>query len=411
MATPPLADSPLAEVRAHSRLTILLLAMAQGLGMTGQSIIGTTTILVGTSLAWSPKLGTLPLALSFVATMLGTMPAALLMRAIGRRAGFMIGTVIAMVGAALCTWAIFEADFIMLCVGMFIIGIFAAFMQQYRFAAVEAAEDSFKPKAVSYVLAGGVVAGLIGPQLATSAAGMFEPILFAGSYLVMIALHLAAFFTLMFIKVPRLTAAERKSGGRPLSQIIRQPMFIVAAVGAAFGFGIMNLVMVSTPLAITAHDHALPVVGWVISAHIVAMFAPSFITGALIKKFGVLQVMAAGVALYAVCIAVNLSGTNVANFFGGLIALGLGWNFLFVGGTTLLTETYHPTERAKTQGFNDFLIFGTVATTALSSAILYDIFGWLSLNLAVIIPTALIGLALAWGIALKRRAARMAPAE
>jgi len=410
MSTTPLAAPSLAEVRAHSRITILLLAIVQGLGMTGQSIIGTTTILVGTSLAWSPKLGTVPLALSFVATMLSTMPAAMLMRRIGRRAGFMIGTVIAMIGAALCTWAIFRSDFILLCVGMFIIGIFAAFMQQYRFAAVEAAEESFKPKAVSFVLAGGVAAALIGPQLATFAADWFEPVLFAGSYLAMIGVHLVAFFTLMFIKVPRLTAAERKSGGRPLSQIIRQPMFIVAALGAALGFGIMNLVMVSTPLAITAHDHALPVVGWVISAHIFAMFAPSFFTGSLIKRFGVLQVMAVGVALYVICIAINLTGTNVANFFGGLITLGIGWNFLFVGGTTLLTETYTPAERAKTQGFNDFLIFGTVATTALSSAVLYQIFGWLSLNLAVIVPTAMIAMALLWGMALERRATT-APAE
>jgi len=390
--------------RASSRRNVLFLALCQALFMTATSAIVTTAALIGYSLSDDKALATLPLAMQFIAVMAVTIPASLLMKRIGRRSGFSIGLCIGLVGAGLAIVAIREADFVLFCLACLLIGIFNGFGQYYRFAAADTAEEAFKSRAISLVMAGGVIAS-VGPLLANYSKDLLPGDVFAGVYLLVGILYIASLITLRFVNIPLPNEEERRSGGRPLLQIMRQPLFIVAALGGVVGYMTMSMLMASTPLAMQDVGHNFFDTAQVIQWHVFAMFAPAFFTGHLIRRFGTLTVMFAGTVLLAVCVAVNLAGVNLAHFWIGGIMLGVGWCFLFVGATSLVTETYTPSEKAKTQGANDFIVFGVVACSALLSGVLHELVGWQVMNYAVVPFLTIVLFALFVMVRLRARAA------
>lgn len=365
-------------------VNVLLLALCQSLAQTGTSILVTTASLVGYSLASDKALATVPVSMQVLGTMVATIPASLLMARIGRRGGFTVGTVLGAVGAATATLAIFRSSLLLFCLGTGLLGLYNGFALFYRFAAADTATPQFRPKAISLVLAGGVIAAVFGPEMAKWSRAMFSPVLFAGCYVAICGLCLAAMMLVQFIRIPRPPAVNLSSGGRPIGQIMRQPAFIAAALGGMIGYGVMSLVMTATPLAMVACDHSFADAAFVIQWHALGMYLPSFVTGSLIARFGVGRVMITGALLAAGCVAANLSGVGLGNFWFGLVLLGVGWNFLYVGGSTLLTSTYRPEEKAKTQAANDFLVFGMVSLSSFSSGALLSHFGWMTVNLAVV---------------------------
>ena len=359
--------------------------------------------LVGFSLAEDKALSTLPATAYVVGAALTTLPASFFMRRFGRQFGFQVGTFMGIAGAGVCCLALWLHSFWLLCAGVLVLGVYNAFGQYYRFAAADAASFDFKAKAISLVLAGGLVGGIIGPEMSKHTRDMFA-VPFLGAYASLIVFCLITMALLAFIRIPPPSVAERREPLRPLAQIMAQPGFIVAVTGSALGHGVMNLLMTATPLAMGLCGHPYGAAALVIEWLVIGMFAPSFFTGSLIRRFGVLRIMLAGAALEVLCVAVALSGLLVANFWWALVLLGLGWNFLYVGGTTLLTECYRPSEKAKAQGTHDFLVFLTTATSSFSSGLLMSRNGWNMLNYAALPFLAVIGAAIAW-LALQRRSA------
>jgi len=370
--------------------------------MTAMSLMITTSALVGLALASNKALSTLPLAFQFLGMMCATFPASLLMRRIGRRGGFYVGLTIGIFGAATATFGIVTVSFWLFTLGLFMIGVFSAFGQYYRFAAADVADASFKSRAISLVMAGGVIAAFVGPNLARVSKDLFKNVEFAGAYLAVICIFLMSMVVLAFVRVPRPTHEELTGTGRSLGDIARQPRFRVAVLGATVGYGAMNVLMTSTPLAMDGFGHGFSDTAFVIQWHVFGMFAPAFFTGSLIKRYGVLNIMAVGALLLLLCIAIGLPSESVAGLWASLMILGVGWNFLFVGGTTLLTETYQPNEKARTQGFNELIVFGTVSITALMSGVLYNWVGWTLTNVLVIPFVLMVLVAIFW---LKRQIA------
>ena len=369
--------------RASSQRNVLLLALCQAFFMTSTSAIFTVAALVGLDLAADKAFATLPIAMQFATMMVVTIPASLLMKRIGRRDGFTVGLAVGLVGAGLAVLAIRNSDFVLFCVACALVGAFNGFAQYYRFAAADAAADEFKSRAISLVMAGGVVAS-VGPLLAHGAKNLLAQDLFAGVYVAVAGLYVASLVALRFITIPRPSEEERHGGGRPLHRIMRQPVFIVAVAGGVIGYMMMSLLMTSTPLAMQVEGHSFADTAQVIQWHVFAMFAPAFFTGHLIRRFGTLPVMTAGAVLLAVCVGVNLHGPAVADFLIANMALGVGWCFLFVGATTLVTEAHSASEKAKTQAANDFIVFGSVACAALLSGVLHELIGWKVMNYAVL---------------------------
>lgn len=393
---------PTAPARDPTVRNVVLLAICQALAMSAAAMIVTMSSLVGHLLAEDKGQATLPLACQFLATMVVTIPASLLMERIGRRAGFSLGALFGIASGLISAWAIFAHSFALFCLGSALFGVASAFAYFYRFAAADTASEAFKSRAISLVLAGGLVAAFLGPQLAVWTREAFAPVLFAGSYLALVGLAGLALVTLQFIAIPRPSLAVRSAGGRPLLEIMRQRKFLVAVLAAITGYGGMNLVMTATPLAMVACNHPFESAALVIQWHAVGMFAPAFITGNLIQRYGCERIIALGGLLILGCIAVNLSGVAVWQFWLALVLLGIGWSFMFIGGTTLLTEVYRPEERAKVQGLNDLLVFGSVAVTAWSSGQIFDALGWQAINISLLLPVALaLALALWYG---RRRA-------
>ncbi|MGE0658608.1 MAG: MFS transporter [Reyranellaceae bacterium] len=386
------------------RKKIALLALCQALALSCTSMSIVATPIAAYSIADTKWLSTLPIALQHLGVMLSTFPASFLMRRIGRQKGFMVGATIGMGGAALAAWSMFVASFGLLCVGLFFVGSFLGFAQYYRFAAAEVAPESFRPKAISWVLAGGVLAAIIGPNLANYSRDLIAPVLFAGTYLAMIGLLAASVAVLVFLDVPRPTQAEIGGPQRPLLEIMSQPVFIVAAGGAILSYSVMSLLMTATPFAMTECNYPFSDAAFVISSHVLGMFIPSFFCGWLISRFGVLNVMLAGVFLLALSVAINLHGVTFEHFWLALALLGVGWNFLFTGGTTLVTTTYTASERAKTQAANDFMVFGTTGLSSLSAGILHEVVGWSVLNV-IAAPLILLALLAVLSLRLRTRAA------
>ncbi|MDH4134818.1 MAG: MFS transporter [Gammaproteobacteria bacterium] len=381
---------------------VLVLASAQAMMMTGGALLIATSALVGQRLAPDPALATLPLALQMLAGMLTSIPASLIMQRIGRRGGFLIGNFIGLLGAILATWAIVSGSFSLFALGAALSGVFAGFGNYYRFAAADSASEEYRSAAVSYVLAGGVVAALVGPNLAHWTHEWFAAP-FAGSYLALAMILMLSMLTITRLNIPKLPASALANPGRPLTAIARQPVFIVAALGGMFGYGTMSLVMTATPLAMHAHHFVFGDTALVIEWHVLAMFAPSFFTGHIIRRFGILPVMLTGALLNAACVAVNLNGTTLGHFWLSLFLLGLGWNFLFIGATTLLTEAYAPEEKARAQALNDFLVFSTVTLAALSAGSLQHQLGWRAVNLGVIPLIVVTAAAVLWLWTVRRR--------
>jgi MFS family permease len=384
-----------------------LLAFCQALLNTGNSLLIATSALVGFQMAPDKSLATLPLACQFLASMLMTMPASLLMQRIGRRGGFTLGAVLGIGGAGLAAYAIVTAQFAVFCAASALFGLFNAFGTYYRFAAADIATPDYRSRAISFVMAGGVVAAVVGPNLANWTRALVPAVEFAGSYLSLIGVFALTLLALLFLRLPRPPAAAH-ADGRPLRVIASQGVYLVALAGGALGFAVMAFVMTATPLAMHAHAHPFADTAFVIEWHLLGMFAPSFFTGHLIRRFGVLNVMLAGAVLYAACVSINLLGTGVAHFWAALFLLGVGWNFLFVGGSTLLTETYRESEKARAQGLNDFAVFTCITAASLFAGTLQHHFGWRTVNIGVIPLIALIAGALLWLRARRAQAAAAA---
>jgi len=378
-----------------TKRNIVLLALSQAVLITGTSLLLASCALVGMTLSSTKALATLPLALLFLAQMATTIPASLYMQRVGRRLGFITSSVFGMPGAAIATVGVFKAEFSVFCFGTILIGVFNGFGQYYRFAAADAAPEEYRSRAISYVLAGGLIAAFAGPNLATWSRQML-PEEFAGSYAILTGIYLLAFSIAFFLSMPEPGPTTRSTGGRPLAEIARQPAYVVAVASAMVGYGVMNFIMIATPLAMHGHAHPFSDTAFVIQWHVFGMFVPSFFTGHLIRKFGPANIMLAGVVLLGLCVGINFTGTTVIHFWSALIFLGLGWNFLFVGATTQLTETYASDEKAKAQALNDFIVFGTVTLTSFSSGAVQNILGWATINMAVIPFLILIALANFW---------------
>ena len=359
---------------------VLVLSACQATLQTGGVTLVAVTGLAGLALAPNPVFATVPLTCYVLGSAMTTIPASMLMKAIGRRAGFQTGTAIGMAGAALCALAVYLANFWVLCLGMMVMGSYTAFGKYYRFAAADVADSGFRAKAISLTLAGGIAGGFIAPEMAKRTKDLFADHIFMGSYLSLIIVCMVAALLLTQLDIPQLSEKERKEGGRPIREIMRQPVFIVAALAGALSYGIMNLFMTSTPLAMHAHDHHFNQAAFVLEWHVVGMYGPSFFTGSLIQRFGVLKVILAGIALLFGSVLCALAGTGVVNFWLALFVLGVGWNFMYVGGSTLLTECHTPAERAKTQAANDLMVFITMAISSMSSGMLLNVSGWHAVN-------------------------------
>ncbi len=402
------------EISASTRVrqNVLLLAACQALFMCVTTMAIAATPLAGHALLGVDKtLATLPLVLYHAGIMITTIPASLLMARIGRRAGFSVGALLSVVSGLISTAAIFQQDFFWLCVGATLMGSSGAFAWYYRFAAADAADEAFRPKAISLVMAGGVVAGFLGPQTAKYALDWFAPMTFAGIYVMVVVYSAVAFLFVQGLRIPKLSAEELKSGGRPMREIIRQPSYVVAIVSSMFGYGVMTMVMSATPLAMLACGFQFDASATVIQAHVVAMFLPSFFTGHLIARFGVLPIIALGAFIQIGCAVVNLSGIAFTNFFIANILVGLGWNFTYIGGSALLTKSYRPAERAKVQASHDFIVYATTATAAGLSGVLHAQVGWMMVNLAALPMMAIVMLAALWLARHQARANAVTAAE
>jgi MFS family permease len=387
----------------YAKRDVYLLAVCQALLATGNAVVIATSALVGQSLA-PEGLATLPLFLQFLAIMATALPASFLMKRIGRRAGFAVGAAFGASAGLLAAGAIVQGAFWLFCLASVGYGVFMGFGMYYRFAAADVAAPAFRPRAISYVLAGGVVAAVAGPELAKATDDLLGPALFAGCFLAVACLGLLTLLTLAFVRIPPPAEEEREGRQRPLAEIMRQPAFAVALGAAAIAQGAMVLVMTATPLAMAFCGLGFDRTAFVIQWHVLGMFAPSFATGHLIGRFGVLNVMAAGAGLILVCLAVAISGVDIAQFWAALLLLGVGWNFMFVGATSLLTTAYRPAEKAKVQAANDLIIFATAAFASLSSGALHHLIGWRAVNLSMIAPVVLALAAIVW---LQRRQARV----
>lgn len=388
-----------AQSNPYHRMTanVCLLSTCGAVMFTVNAILIASAALVGASLAPQPVYATVPVFLLFVLNMGFAMPASLLMKWIGRRAGFQIGAAIGCLGGVISAYAISMQSFALFCLGVAMIGVHNSFGTFYRFAAADVSSEEFRSRAISYVLAGSVLAAFLGPNIANFTKSMVAGELFAGSYWAVSFLFFLEFLLVSFLKVPDLNREEEKKAGRPLREIVLRPLFLVALGSATVGYGVMNLLMTSTPLAMHELGLGFGKTAQVIQWHIVAMFAPSFFTGHLIKRFGEMNIITWGlVALVASIVASFILGGTFISFVASLVLLGLGWNFTFIGGTTLVTSTYKPSEKAKVQGFNDTFMFSIVSFTALMSGVLHHLWGWYVLCAGTLVPIFIISGFILW---------------
>ncbi|MEO6396691.1 MAG: MFS transporter [Devosia sp.] len=379
----------------EARRAALTLAVASAIGGSAGPIAIGIGGLVGLSLLPMEQMGlaTLPLSASVVGSALASVPAALTMRRIGRRRGFILGTAFGAAGAAVAAAAIFAMSFWVFTLAMVLIGAAGAFLQQYRFAAADAAEPAFKPRAIAYVMAGSVVTGVLGPQIAIHAPPLVPAAPLAGPFLALIGLYALAAIVLSRLVVPPPLPIVAGRGGRSLISILLQPKFLIALLAAAASYALMSLVMTATPLAMVANHHSHNDAQTAIQWHIIAMFAPSFFTGSLIARFGKSAIAAIGLLLIAGAATVALSGTDLWQFWVALVLLGIGWNFGFIASTAMVAELYRPEEAFRVQAMNEFILFSIVAIASFSSGGLLVASGWTLINLLVY-PVALVSILL-----------------
>jgi MFS family permease len=373
---------------ARVKANVVRLAAAQALTGANSSVIFATGSIIGATLAPSLSLATVPLSMFVVGMATGTLPTGAISRRYGRRTAFIIGTGCGVLTGLLGAFAILHALFWLFCGATFLGGLYGSVAQSYRFAAADGASPAYRPKAVSWVMLGGIFAGVLGPQLVEWTMDVWPPYLFAFSFVVQAAVALVAMAIVSGVDAPRPAPADLH-GGRPLSVIVRQPRFIAAALCGIIAYPIMNLVMTSAPLAMKLCGLSVSDSNFGIQWHIVAMYGPSFFTGALIARFGAPVIVALGLALEGVAATIGLTGFTAPHFWTTLIVLGVGWNFGFVGASAMVLETHLPQEKNKVQAFNDFLVFGTMAIGSFSSGQLLANYGWSAVNLVVYPPVAL----------------------
>jgi MFS family permease len=358
-----------------------LLAICQALTQSSNTLMFASSALAVLTIV-GPDLrmwANLPVTMQHLGVMLSVFPASMLMMRHGRKLGFRIGSLFGMAGASCAALGLELASFPVMCLGGLLLGYAIANMQLYRFAAVELAPAAFRAKSISYVTAGGVVAGIIGPTLARWTPDLWQP-LFQASFVAAVVVHIIVFTVLGSIEFPVVKAEDSSGPQRPLLEIVTQPAYMVAAAGAMIAFGVMSFVMAASPLAIVQCGLSKGEAPITIFVHVMGMFVPAFFTGHLIQRFGIFNMMTAGIALLIAGVAVALLGTTEWHFRGALGLNGVGWNFLFVGATTLLTTTYRPAERGKAQAFNDFMVFGTTASASLMASVVLEVKGWAFLN-------------------------------
>ena len=358
----------------RARLNVLRLAGAQALGGANANVVYATGSIIGAQLAPSPGLVTFPISLFVVGMAAGTLPTGSISRRYGRRAAFMAGAMLGVLAGLIGCWAILAGSFALFSFAAFIAGVYSAVVQSYRFAATDGASASFRPRAISWVMAGGLFGGIIGPQLVEWTMNLWLPYLFAASFIGQAAIAALSLVLLWQIDLPKPAASDMR-GGRPLMEIVAKPKFIVAALCGVVSYALMNLVMTSAPLAMKMCGLSLTQSNYGIMFHVLGMFGPAFVTGPLIARFGAPRMIAAGLMLTAVATTIDLSGQSVWNFWVGLTLLGFGWNFGFIGASAMVVETHRPEERNKVQSFNDFLIFGVMAAGSFSSGQLLTGFG------------------------------------
>ncbi len=392
--------------QAIARRNILVLTSAQALGAASPPIIISLGGLVGQQLSSDPALVTLPVSLFNLGLALGTLPAAFVMRRFGRRSGYLFGAGFGIVAGLVAAAGIFAASFVVFCLGTFTAGFYAAYVQSYRFAATDAATGPLKAKAISWVMIGGLAAAIIGPQFVIWTRDALPGTPYAGSFLSQAALALMAIPVLMLLRAPRATqeGGESQDTGRPLLQILLMPRYMLAVAAGVVSYGLMVFVMTAAPIAMVGHGHSVDHAALGIQWHVLAMFAPSFVTGHLMARFGKERVTAVGLFLIAVSAAVALAGLELTHFWVSLVLLGVGWNFGFIGATAMVTDCHTPAERGKAQGANDFLIFGTVAAASFFAGALLHASGWQTINWLIFPAVAFILVPLLW------QAARTAPA-
>jgi MFS family permease len=391
---------------ARARSNVVRLAAAQALTGANSAVIFATGSIVGASLAPDVSLATAPLSMYVLGMAAGTLPTGAISRLYGRRVAFFVGTGCGVLTGLLGSFAILHGSFVLFCCATFLGGLYGSVSQSYRFAAADGASAAFRPKAVSWVMAGGVFAGVLGPQLVQWTMDIWPPYLFAFSFLVQAAVALVAMLILSGVDAPK-PAPSDLHGGHPLLQIVRQPRFIAAAICGIVAYPVMNMVMTSAPLAMKMCGLNISDSNFGIQWHIVAMFGPSFVTGSLIARFGAPKIVATGLMLEAFAATIGLSGVTALHFWATLIVLGIGWNLAFVAASALVLETHRPQERNKVQAFNDFLVFGMMAIGSFSSGQLLAVYGWSAVNI-VVYPPVLLGLAvLAFASFARRQRAKL----
>jgi len=397
---------PVADALAGDRLArrnALVLAIAQALAGGNNTVLVATAAIVGTMLAPDKGLATLPISIFVLGMWMGTLPMGVLARRLGRRNALQIGTGCGVLTGLICCVAVLQGSFFLFNVGAVFSGFYASAHQSYRFAAADTASDEFRPKAISWVLFGGILAGVVGAQLVIATQNLWPPYLFAATYIGQSALALVAGGVLMFVNIPKPPPRSLVGDGRPLSEIAREPRFIVAVACGVAAYSMMNLVMTSAPLAMVMCNHSITDATLGLQWHVLGMYAPSFITGALINRFGLERITGLGFALIIVAAGIGIAGISLWHFWIGLALLGVGWNFAFIGATTMVTHCHRPNERNKVQAFNDFLVFGSMAIGSFSSGQLLASFGWATVN-EVVFPIVLAASALLLWSALRRRA-------
>jgi MFS family permease len=370
---------------------VFLLAAAQAVGLAGPPIIITLGGVIGQMLSPDPALVTLPVSLHHLGLALGTIPAAFIIRLAGRRTAYLLGASIGLASGLVATYGLVSASFLVFCLGTMIAGLYGSFVQNYRFAAADSVAPVHRPKAIAWVMIGGLCASIIGPQLTIWARDVYPGVPFAGSFVAMSILAVIAMPIIALLRIREPVEEKAESGsGRPLSEIVLTPRFLLAAGTGVVVYGMMSFVMTASPIAMVGCGHTVGQASLGIQWHVLAMFIPSFFTGHLISRFGKEWISACGLVFIAISAAIALMGLEIAHFWISLVFLGVGWNFGFIGATAMLADCYLPEERAKVQGLNDFLIFGTVAATSFFSGSLLNSAGWDVINWLVFPAVAIV---------------------
>jgi MFS family permease len=386
-----------------ARRNALILAVTQALAGANNTVMLATGAIVGSMLAPDKIYATVPITVYVIGMWLGTLPVGMLARRFGRRTAFQIGSAFGVVTGILGYFAVTQASFLLFNIGAFCCGLYAAAHQAYRFAAADTASDAFRPKAISWVLVGGVFAAILGPQLVIFTKDAWPPYLFAASYLAQAAVAIVAAIVLTFLKIPTPPRVQEGGEGRPLTQILQQPRFVVAVICGVASYAMMHMFMTSAPLAMVMCNHSVTDAALGLQWHVLGMYAPSFFTGSLIARFGTERVIGAGFAILILSAGISMAGITLWHFWIGLVLLGMGWNFGFIGATAMVTQCHTPNERTRVQSFNDFLVFGSMAIGSFASGNLLALYGWVVVN-AVVFPVVLTAAVLLLWLSLRARA-------